>query len=155
MINDTAMIDETSIKVLEEYLRDARQSFREVARQIGYSSGTVANRVKEMEDQGIIKKFTVQLDYEKLGFDLTAVTEIIVSDGMMMEVGQEIAKHAPAISVYNVTGDSDIMVVAKFRTRQDLSDFTKQLTKMPYVVRTKTHVVLNTLKEESTLLPEY
>jgi DNA-binding Lrp family transcriptional regulator len=147
------VIDATSLRVLEEYLRDARQSFREIARRTGYSSGTVASRVKDMEKAGVIKRYTVQLDYERLGYELTAITEIIVSDGMMLEVGGMISKIPQAMGVYNITGDSDIMVVAKFKTRQQLSDFTKNVTKMPHVVRTKTHVVLNTLKEELSLLP--
>lgn len=147
------MVDETAQRVLEQLLRDSRQSFREVARKIGISSGTVANRVKELEEDGIIKRYTTQLDYEKLGYELTAITEIIVSEGMMIEVGNEISKIKDTIGVYNVTGDSDILVIAKFRSRQDLSDFTKTILKMPYVVRTKTHVVLNTLKEDQTLIP--
>ncbi len=147
------MVDETSQKVLEEYLQDSRQSFREVARKIGISSGTVANRIKELEETGVIKKYTAQLDYEKLGYELTAITEIIVSEGMMIEVGNEISTIRNTISVYNVTGDSDILVIAKFRTRQELSDFTKTILKMANVVRTKTHVVLNTLKEDPMLIP--
>jgi DNA-binding Lrp family transcriptional regulator len=147
------LVDEISQKVLEEYLQDSRQSFREVARKIGISSGTVASRIKDMEQRGVIKKYTTQLDYEKLGFELTAVTEIIVSEGMMIEVGNQISKIKHAIGVYNVTGDSDILVIAKFKSRQDLSDFTKTILKMPHVVRTKTHVVLNTLKEDSNLVP--
>lgn len=147
------MVDETAQKVLEQFLKDSRQSFREVARKIGISSGTVANRVKELEEEGVIKRYTTQLDYEKLGYELTAITEIIVSEGMMMEVGNEISKIMQTIGVYNVTGDSDILVIAKFRSRQDLSDFTKTILKMPYVVRTKTHVVLNTLKEDQILVP--
>ncbi len=147
------MVDETSQKVLEEYLTDSRQSFREVARKIGISSGTVASRIKDLEESGIIKKYTTQLDYEKLGYELTAVTEIIISEGMMIEVGREISKIRHALGVYNVTGDSDILVIAKFRSRQDLSDFTKTILKMPHVVRTKTHVVLNTLKEDYNLVP--
>ena len=147
------MVDDISEKVLEEYLLDSRQSFREVARKIGVSSGTVASRIKDMEKTGVIKKYTTQLDYEKLGYELTAVTEIIVSEGMMMEVGNEISKIRQAVTVYNVTGDSDILVIAKFKSRSNLSDFTKTILKMPHVVRTKTHVVLNTLKEDNTLKP--
>ena len=147
------MVDDTAKKVLEEYLKDSRQSFREVARKIGISSGTVANRIKNLEEIGVIKKYTTQLDYDKLGYELTAVTEIIVSEGMMIEVGNMISKINETIGVYNVTGDSDILVIAKFRSRKDLSDFTKMVLKMPHVVRTKTHVVLNTLKEDYTLIP--
>ena len=147
------MIDETSRKVLAEYLQDSRQSFREVARKIGISSGTVASRIKEMEENGVIKKYTTLLNYEKLGFELTAVTEITVSEGMMIEVGNEISKIDHTVGVYNVTGDSDILVIAKFRSRAALSDFTKTILKLENVVRTKTHVVLNTLKEDYGILP--
>jgi DNA-binding Lrp family transcriptional regulator len=147
------MVDETSKKVLEEYLKDSTQSFREIARKIEVSSGTVASRVKDMEEKGIIKKYTTLLDYEKLGYELTAVTEIIVSEGMMIEVGENISNIRQTIGVYNVTGDSDILVIAKFKSRQDLSDFTKTILKMAHVVRTRTHVVLNTLKEEQSLSP--
>ena len=147
------MIDETSNRVLLEYIRDSRQSFREVARTIGISSGTVASRIKEMEETGVIKRYSVLMDFEKLGYELTIITEIIVSEGMMMEVGERIASISDSLAVYNITGDSDIMIVAKFKTRQDLSDYTKKIHKMPNVLRTKTHVVLNTIKEDFNQLP--
>jgi DNA-binding Lrp family transcriptional regulator len=146
------MIDEISVKVLGEYVRDARQSFREVARRIGISSGTVASRVRDLERNGVIKKYTIQLDHEKMGYELTVITEVIVSGGMVMEVGEKIATYPETVGVYNVTGESDIMVIAKFKTRQKLSDFTKNITKMTHVVRTETHLVLNTLKENYSLL---
>lgn len=103
--------------------------------------------MRELERNGVIKKYTVQLDHEKMGYELTIITEIIVSGGMVMEVGEKIATYPETTGVYNVTGESDIMVIAKFKTRQKLSDFTKNISKMPHVERTETHLVLNTLKE--------
>ncbi len=147
------MSDDISAKVLEEYLRDSRQSIREVARKIGVSSGTVASRLREMEDAGVIRRYAAVLDYEKLGYELTAITEVTISDGRMIEVGEAIAKMSQATGVYNVTGDSDIMVVGKFRNRRELSDFTKKLLTVPHVERTKTHLVLNTMKEDFSLIP--
>ena len=147
------MSDDITSKVLEEYLRDSRQSIREVARKVGVSSGTVASRLKDMEDAGIIRRYSAILDYEKLGYELTAITEVTVSDGKMIEVCETIAKMSQATGVYNVTGDADIMVVGKFRSRRELSDFTKKLLTIPHVERTKTHLVLNTLKEDFSLIP--
>ena len=147
------MSNNVTTKVLNECLRDSRQSIREVARKVGVSSGTVASRLKKMEDTGIIRRYSVILDYEKLGYELTAITEIIVSDGKMIEVGEAIAKLSQATGVYNVTGDSDIMIVGKFRTRKELSDFTKRVLIIPHVLRTKTHLVLNTLKEDFSIIP--
>lgn len=147
------MSDETSNKVLSEYLSDSRQSYREVAKKVGVSSGTVASRVRELEEKGIVKRYTLLLDYERLGYELTAITEIIISRGKMLDVGEEIAKMGQTCGVYNITGDSDIMVVGKFKTRKELSDFTKKILTIPNVERTKTHLVLNTLKEDFSLLP--
>ncbi len=147
------MSDETSNKVLSEYLSDSRQSYREVAKKVGVSSGTVASRVRELEERGIVRRYTLLLDYEKLGYELTAITEIIVSGGKMLNIGEEIAKMGQTCGVYNITGDSDIMVVGKFKTRKELSDFTKKILTIPNVERTKTHLVLNTLKEDFSLLP--
>ena len=147
------MSDDITAKVLDEYLRDSRQSIREVARKVGVSSGTVASRLKEMEEAGIIRRYSAILDYEKLGYELTAITEITVSNGKMIEVGEAIAKLSQATGVYNITGDSDLMIVGKFRTRKELSDFTKKTLTFPHVLRTKTHLVLNILKEDFGVIP--
>jgi DNA-binding Lrp family transcriptional regulator len=145
-------LDETDRKILEECIRNSRQSYREISRNIGVSPGTVVSRMDDMEDKGLIKKYTIQLDYEKLGYDLTALTEVVVSNGMIVETGQEIKKLNKAQAVYNITGDSDILVIAKFRNRDELSNFTKTILKLPHVERTKTHLVLVNLQEDFSKL---
>jgi DNA-binding Lrp family transcriptional regulator len=54
--------------------------------------------------------------------------------------------------VYDVTGLTDAIVVAKFKKREDLSQFTKHLLTLPFVERTNTHVVLTTVKEDFRLV---
>lgn len=117
--------DEVSGRILRQYLRDSRQSFRKIARETSVSSGTVASRVKEMEERGIIKKYIALLDYEKLGYELTVITEFTVSGGMMMGVGEKLANWGRP-SVSTISQEIPIlMVVAKFRTRSELNNFTK------------------------------
>jgi DNA-binding Lrp family transcriptional regulator len=147
-----SVLDKTDVQVLTEVLRDSRQSYREIARNIGVSPGTVVSRVRDMEEKKIISKYTAQVDFEKLGYDLTVVTEITISSGMVFEAGLEITNMRESCAIYNVTGDSDVMVIAKFRNRDELSNFTKALLKIPNVERTKTHLVLNTLKEDFNIL---
>ena len=146
------MLDETDRKILRECMEDSRQSYREMARKIGVSPGTVVSRIRDMEKKGIIEKYTAKLNYEKLGYDLTVITEVTVSNGMIVEVGHEITKLKEACAIYNVTGDADVMVLAKFRNRDELSNFTKRVLKLPNVERTKTHLVLITLKEDFNIL---
>ncbi|MCP8307441.1 MAG: Lrp/AsnC family transcriptional regulator [archaeon] len=145
-------IDEIDRKILSEYLKDARSSFREVASKIGVAVGTVLSRTRKMEKEGLIKGYSVILDHEKIGYELTAITEITVSKGKLIEMEKEVAKFPNICAVYDVTGLTDAIVIAKFHDREELSRFTKTLLGMPFVERTNTHIVLTTVKEDFRLI---
>jgi len=145
-------VDELDKRILSVLLEDGRASCREMARILGVSPATVAKRLKKLESSGLIKGYTALLNHEKLGYDITVITAITVSGGKLLEVEREIAKLPGVCAVYDVTGPVDVMVVAKFRSRQELSRFTKSLLAMPHVERTCTYVVLTTIKEDFRLL---
>ena len=144
-------LDEIDRKLLKELLTDSKRSYRELASAIGVSAATVINHVQRLESAGVIKDYSARLDHERLGYELTVVTEIVVSKGKLLETDEEIAKIPNVCAVYDITGQTDAMVVAKFKSRNKLSDFTKALLAMPYVERTNTHVVLTTVKEDFRL----
>lgn len=129
-------------------MKDSRSSYREIAKRVGVSTGTVLARTRKMEKDGIIRGYSAIVDYEKLGFQLTAITEITVSKGKLLEMEREIAKLPATCAVYDITGLTDAMIVAKFRDREDLSKFTKSVLSMSFVERTNTHIVLTTVKED-------
>ena len=147
-------LDDIDRKLLKELLVDSKRSFRELAKSIGVSAATVINHVQRLESAGVITDYSVQLDHERLGYELTVVTEITVSKGKLLEMEEEIAKIPNVCAVYDVTGLTDAMVIAKFKHRRNLSDFTKKLLAMPYIERTNTHVVLTTVKEDFRLLQD-
>jgi DNA-binding Lrp family transcriptional regulator len=105
-----------------------------------------------MERAGVIKGYTAVVDHEKLGYELTVVTEITVSKGRLLEMEKEVAKWPNICCVYDVTGLTDAFVIAKFHNREELSAFTKRLLSLPLVERTNTHVVLTTMKENFNML---
>jgi DNA-binding Lrp family transcriptional regulator len=145
-------LDETDVKILKAVTVDARLSSRQIAKQCGVSVGTVLFRIRRMEEMGVIKGYSVIPDHEKLGYELTVVTEITVSKGRLLEMEGEIARLPNVCSVYDVTGLTDAFVIAKFKNREDLSKFTKRLLSLPYVERTNTHLVLTTIKEDFRLI---
>jgi DNA-binding Lrp family transcriptional regulator len=145
-------LDDIDRKLLGELLKDSNRSYRELARVIGVSAATVINHVQRLESAGVIKDYSIRLDHERLGYELTVITEITVSKGKLLETEEEIAKISNACAVYDITGLTDAMVIAKFKSRSDLSEFTKKLLAMPYVERTNTHVVLTTMKEDFRML---
>ena len=145
-------LDDIDRKLIGELLRNSKRSYRELARAIGVSAATVINRVQRLESSGVIKDYSTRLDHERLGYELTVITEIIVSKGKLLETDAEIAKIPNVCAVYDITGQTDAMVVAKFKSRSSLSEFTKKLLSMPYVERTNTHVVLTTVKEDFRMM---
>ena len=145
-------LDETDVKILKTLLSDARLSSRQISKQCGVSIGTVLSRVKKMEKEGIIKGYSALLNQEKLGYELTVVSEITVSKGRLLEMENEIARLPNVCCVYDVTGLIDAMIVAKFKNRKELGKFTKRLLALPYVERTNTHVVLTTIKEDFRMI---
>jgi len=145
-------LDEIDVKILRELVSNARLSNRQIAARIGVSVGTVISRIRRMEKEGIIKGYTAILDHEKLGYELTVVTEVTVSKGKLLETEREIAKRPNVCAIYDVTGEVDVVVIAKFKNRRELSKFTKSLLAMPFVERTNTHVVLTTIKEDFKLI---
>jgi DNA-binding Lrp family transcriptional regulator len=141
-------IDETDIKILRKLLLDGRTSYRKIAGEIGVSPPTVLSRVEKLEKDGIIKAYSALLDHEKLGFDLTAIIEITANKGKIVEIEKQIAKFPNVCAVYDITGLTDMVVIAKFRNRRELSNFVKKDLSLPFVERTNTHVVLITVKED-------
>jgi len=146
------VLNETDMKILQVLLEDARFSSRQIAKKVGVSVGTVLSRIKKMEMDGLIKGYSVIMNHERLGYELTVVMEVTVSKGRLVEMENEIAKIPNVCSVYDVTGLTDAFIIAKFKTREELGKFTKRLLALPYIERTNTHVVLTTVKEDFRLL---
>ena len=146
-------IDETDKKIIAEYLKDARVSYREVAKRLQLAVGTVLTRTKKLENDGIIESYSAVLNHDKLGYEIIAISEITVSKGKLTEVENAIAKLSPTCAVYDVTGENDVIIISKFKSRDEMSDFTKKLLSMSNVERTISKIVLNTIKEDFRLSP--
>ena len=144
-------MDKINEKILKNLLVDARLSARQLSLKLGLSTVTVLSRIKKLEKEKIIKGYTSVLDHEKLGYDLTAVIEIIAKKDKIVQVEDELSDIENVCAVYDVTGNTDTLIIAKFKGREDLSKFIKNLSSILNVENTITHVVLNTVKEDFRL----
>ena len=143
-------IDELDIEILKKLSEDGRISLRQLAKDLGNKSPvTIKNHVEKLENKGIITDYGVNIDYEKLGFDIIAIIELTISKGKMLEVEQDIAKLPNVFAVYDITGEYDALILARFKNRGDLSKMIKKIHTSPFVERTNTHMVLNVIKENS------
>jgi Lrp/AsnC family transcriptional regulator for asnA, asnC and gidA len=140
-------IDELDLSIIKELQYDGRRSFREIAEKLNVAEGTIYNRVSKLREQGVIKNFIVDIDYSKLGYDLTAVIGVRASGGHLPQIEEMIAKEGNVTAVYDVTGEYDAILVAKFPDRDALNRLVKKLNAIEHVERTYTMVVLNVVKE--------
>ncbi len=145
-------LDETDIKILKNLLVDARLSSRQLAHKLGLSTVTVITRIKKLEQKKIITGYSARLNDQLLGYDLTAIIEVTTGKGKMLEVEQKIAENDDICAVYDITGHADVLLIGKFKNRQELSEFVKKLSAVPNVENTVTHMVLNTIKEDFRLI---
>lgn len=139
----------TIVPIINILLENSRLSAREIARKANCSVVTVLNKLKQLEEEKIIKGYSAVVDYEKLGYDVQAVISLRISKGKLLEVEQKIAVHPNVFAVYDTTGNFDCELIAKFKTRRGLDTFLKKIQKYDFVERTETKLILNTIKEQA------
>ena len=144
-------LDKTDEKILKSLLVNARLSARQLALKLGMSTVTILSRIRRLEREGVICGYAAAVDHEKLGYELTAVIEIVTKKSKIADIEEDLAKMENVCCVYDVTGNTDTMVIAKFKSRNELSDFVKRLSAIRSIENTITHVVLNTAKEDFRL----
>jgi len=144
-------LDKNDERILKNLLVDARLSARQLGLKLGMSTVTILSRIKKLEKEKVIKGYTALIDHEKLGYTLTAVIEIIAKKDKIIDIETELAKIENVCGVYDITGNTDTLVIAKFKSRNELSEFVKGIASIQNIENTITHVVLNTTKEDFRL----
>lgn len=140
-------LDELDRRILRVLSRDAHTHFRDIAKECETTVGTVHNRIKKMTDVGVIRRFIPEVDARKLGYDICALIDIEIKGGHLEEVQRELAKDPHVTCIYDITGEYDTTLVAKFKDTADLNAFVKGVLANRNVKRTQTKLVLNVVKE--------
>jgi DNA-binding Lrp family transcriptional regulator len=134
-------------KLVNELLGDGRASLRSLAEDLDVSVTTVSNHLSELEDAGIIDGYTPRVDYDALGYDVTAIVQLKVEGSALPDVTDRLQEHDQMISVYEVTGDYDIIAIGKFTDTDGMNDQIKELLVDPEIKESNTSVVLNAASE--------
>jgi DNA-binding Lrp family transcriptional regulator len=145
-------MDELDYKILEKLNENARKSYREIARELKVSLSTISNRIKKLEDEKVIERYIPIINQEKFGYDLTAVINVKISHGKLIEVQEKISKNKHVSGVYDITGDWDSLIIASFKDRRDLNGFIKGILAIDNVEKTNTQIVLNIVKNEKRVM---
>jgi len=148
------MIDEMDRRILSLLQRDARLPNAEIARRVGMAPSATLERLRKLEERGVIQGYEVRVDPRKLGLGLTAFIFVRSQDKHgEVDTGERLKQHANVLEVHHIAGEDCYLVKVRATDTEDLGRLLRtDFATMPGVRSTKTTIVLGTIKE-STRIP--
>ena len=141
-----AIIDALDIKIIKALQADARKSIVQIAKEANANEATVRRRIEKLLKGGIIKSFTVILDYHKLGRVIKAFIGLRVEPAKVKEIAEHLAKHPDTQVVYRTSGDTDIVIEVIFEKMEDLNTFLEEELKHEGILGTIVTIVIGPYK---------
>jgi DNA-binding Lrp family transcriptional regulator len=145
-------LDSTDERILEKLIEDSSKSLAHIARELGLPRPTVNYRIQRMRREGIIRKFTVLKDYDKLGQGMTTFVFVRYKPDPQVtqrKLAQELARLPEVHEVHMITGEWDILLKVRTGSLEEIGRLVlDKLRGMKGVERTLTTSCLGTVKEE-------
>jgi len=142
-------------KLVNALLNDGRASLRSLGEDLDVSVTTVSNHISDLEEQGIIEGYVPEVNYGELGYDVTAIIQLKVEGSALPEITERLSEQTHMVSVYEITGDHDIVAIGKFTDTDHMNAQIKELLVDPEIKESNTSVVLNTVVEHEQFQLDY
>lgn len=145
------MLLEKDYLILEQLMENSRISYRQISQIIGIPVMTVMNRVKKMENEGVIKSYTLKIDHEKLGLNIIAYMLINTNYLIMQKdkvsspstIAERLVKYPFISCISNLAGKNDVLLRIRARDVRELNRFVNKIGQMEGIQKTETFLVLN------------
>lgn len=145
-------IDNKDIMIINELTINARESASNIADSIGMSVPAVAERIKKLQDAGIIEGFSINLNYNKIGMDVSAfITIISESSKFFEEVVNRANKNFSVLNCYTTTGPGSHILYVKTQDTESLEKLLREVQSWPGIKRTETQLVLSSYSNINSL----
>lgn len=143
------MLDKLDFDIIKEMRHNARIPFLEIAKKLNASESTVRHRVKNLEEKGVIQKYAVQIDPEKMGFDAVAYVGVDVQPEKFLHVAKSLTEFENVKMVATTSGDHMIMTEIWGEKQAELRQFiSDRIEKIAGVTRTCPAIITEKIKED-------
>jgi Lrp/AsnC family transcriptional regulator for asnA, asnC and gidA len=139
-------LDLLDLKIIKCLNDDGRCTYRVMAEEAGVSEATVKNRIDKLMEEGVIKKFTVIMDYHKLGRAIKAFIGLKVQPAKLQEIVQVIEKNPDVHVLYRTSGDVDLLIEVIFEQMEDLNGFLEKELALEGILGTVVTIVIGPYK---------
>ena len=149
-LGDT-QLDTTDRRILAEIQDDCKTSLTKVGKRVGMSAPAVMERIRRLEDNGIIRGYCAQLDSRKVGLDVTAFIGMSMTPQDIGELERQLLEMAEVLECHHVTGAYTVLLKVRTQNTQALERLISRLRFLGGVLRTETLVVLSTQLERTQI----
>ncbi len=142
------VLDDKDLAILRMLAENARITYTEIAKRIGLSDVAVIKRIRKLEQMGIIRRYTIDVDPARLGYRSVSITGVDVEPEHLFEVISRLKSMSNVKYLAMTSGDHSVMAVIWGRDAEDLARIHDMISKMPGVRRVCPSVILEVFKEE-------
>lgn len=147
MYNDVMTYDTLDEQLVNALIGSGRDSLRSLSDDLDVSVTTVSNHLNELTESGSIQSFAPVVNYAQFGYDVTGMIQLKIDGQALQSFVDTLVDHDQIVTVYETTGDYDVVAIGKFKDTDDMNAQVKKLLDDSAVEETNTSVVLNAAKE--------
>ena len=144
-------MDTADLRIVDLLQRNARKTQSEIAREVGLSQPAVADRIRKLEERGVIQSYVARVDAAELGVDITAFIGVGIEHPKFFEgFTKKVKGLDEVLDCHRVAGEDSYLLKVKTRNTRALDRLLVEVLRtLPGVTRTHTTIVLATIKEET------
>ena len=140
------MVDEKDLKIIEKLQKNARASFSEIAKELGISDVAVMKRIRKLEHDGVIRKYTIRVNHKKLGYNMVSLTGLDVEPEHLFSVLKKIAEMDSVKFLALTSGDHGVMAEIWARDQEELAKIHEEIASLPGVHKVRPAIILDVIK---------
>lgn len=134
-------IDNTDIKILKELQLDSRLSIRELSKRVNLSPPSVSERIKKLEDNGVIESYTIKINKSALDFSIQCIIQIDIKNSNFVKFKELIYNHPRIVFCYRIAGHSCILVKLIAKSISEIEKFIDSISSLDST--TSTHIIFS------------
>ena len=153
--NQELSLDTLDWQILQAIQQNSKQTYSEIGRQLGVAHSTVYDRIRKMEKNKIIKKWTVDIDLEKVGMNHITARMTVYTDPKEIENVAKKLSEAKEVLEVSMSLSEELLIIVKViaRDQEELHSFiAKKVAPLQGVLRIRTSIVTKRIKEERFLI---
>ena len=145
-------LDEIDNRIINLLADNARMSFVEIGNEVGLSRVAVKMRIQSLEKQGIIEKYSIIINPEKLGNSLAVFLDLQISANRLNQVCYTLAQIPQVIKIYQMTGDTRLHIHAMMKSNEELEYFLKnQIYILPGLLECSCNTIISRIKDNEQI----